>query len=343
MRGLRTAGIVLGIIVLAAVAAVLAPVVYGQVVVRPRVGQGTVQARPRQERAIVQMLLGGHQIGVDIRDLQPSDKSKAESGAVVTNVVKDSPAEKAGVKDGDVITEFDGERVRSAAQFQRLVREQAPGRAAKLVVMRDGKRVDLSVTPQEGTGMGPDTGALAGRLDEMRSLQLDEEQMRTLQERLRQMEERLNEYLRNRQFNFRVEPQDPQQYRFWNNPPPNPEPPNPQNPRWPFSPPPNTPRGQLGVTIQDLTPQLAEYFGVKEGVLISGVQDNSPAEKAGVKAGDVVTSIDGVPVRDRTDLTRDLQRGRSDRTVSLGITRDHKSMTLKVKLDNGWRVVPLHG
>ena len=48
-------------------------------------------------------------------------------------------------------------------------------------------------------------------------------------------------------------------------------------------------RGRLGVGIQELTPQLAEYFGTKDGVLVTSVEPETPAAKAGLKAGDVIT------------------------------------------------------
>ena len=55
-----------------------------------------------------------------------------------------------------------------------------------------------------------------------------------------------------------------------------------------------SPRGRLGVQLNELSPQLAEYFGAPEGgALVAGVTKDSPAEKAGIKAGDVITSING--------------------------------------------------
>ena len=87
------------------------------------------------------------EIGVSIRD---QDTGATSTGAVVDEVRQDSPAAKAGVKAGDVVVEFDGERVRSARHLSRLVEETASGHTVKLAVMRDGKRMDLSVTPEEG-------------------------------------------------------------------------------------------------------------------------------------------------------------------------------------------------
>ena len=99
-------------------------------------------------------ILGGRdvQIGVAIRDLE-GDQARTMSGAVVSDVREDSPAAKAGIKDGDVIVEFDGERVRSARHLSRIVGETAPGRPVKAVVEREGRRVDLQVTPEAGMAL----------------------------------------------------------------------------------------------------------------------------------------------------------------------------------------------
>ena len=96
------------------------------------------------------------EIGVSIRD---QDASATGAGAVVDEVRQDSPAGKAGVKAGDVVVEFDGEHVRSARHLSRLVEETASGHTVKIAVMRDGKRMELSVTPEEGRAawFGADT------------------------------------------------------------------------------------------------------------------------------------------------------------------------------------------
>ena len=94
----------------------------------------------------------GSQIGVTIRDLTDEDlKGKASTGGVaIENVEAESPAEKAGFKAGDIVVEFDGERVRSGRQFTRLVQESATGRTVPAAVVREGQRVALNVLPREG-------------------------------------------------------------------------------------------------------------------------------------------------------------------------------------------------
>jgi S1-C subfamily serine protease len=89
---------------------------------------------------------------------------------------------------------------------------------------------------------------------------------------------------------------------------------------------------RLGVTTGELTDQLASYFGAKAGVLVTAVTDGSAASKAGLKAGDVITSIDGRRVTSREDLIRELRDGSSSDDVSIGIVRDKKETTVKANV-----------
>jgi serine protease Do len=89
---------------------------------------------------------------------------------------------------------------------------------------------------------------------------------------------------------------------------------------------------RLGVDVDPLTDQLAQYFGAKEGVLVRSVADGSPAARSGLKAGDVITSINGQPVRSREDLVRALRDARDDE-LKIGIVRDKKETTVTTKLD----------
>ena len=91
--------------------------------------------------------------------------------------------------------------------------------------------------------------------------------------------------------------------------------------------------GRLGVTIETLDTQLAEYFGVKEGVLVKSVAADSVAAKAGLKAGDVITSVNGRHVYDSSDVTRALDRTETNGDLTIDVTRDKKTQTLKGKLE----------
>jgi serine protease Do len=88
-----------------------------------------------------------------------------------------------------------------------------------------------------------------------------------------------------------------------------------------------SPRG-LGVTVQTLSTQLADYFGAKDGVLVTAVADDSAASRAGIRAGDVITSINGEHVHSSEDLVRSMRDAHDQ--VSIGLVRDKKELTVKV-------------
>jgi Do/DeqQ family serine protease len=93
-------------------------------------------------------------------------------------------------------------------------------------------------------------------------------------------------------------------------------------------------RGWLGVVIQDLTPELAAGFGVKEdaGVLVAEVMKDGPADAAGLKPGDIIVGFGGTPIKDVTDLQKRVAAVEPGRPTPLGVVRDRKSVTLRVKV-----------
>lgn len=93
-------------------------------------------------------------------------------------------------------------------------------------------------------------------------------------------------------------------------------------------------RGYLGVGIQDVDEALAESFGLEKagGVLITDVQDDTPASKAGVKSQDVLVKLDGIDLQDTQDLRNRIAQTIPGTTVVLDIVRDGKPVELKVKI-----------
>lgn len=93
-------------------------------------------------------------------------------------------------------------------------------------------------------------------------------------------------------------------------------------------------RGRMGVTLQNLTPQLAEYFGLKDrsGALITSVREDSPASRAGFKAGDIILAIDGETVEDPDDAMRLIAK-KEEGPVEVRIMRDRREMSLTVTLE----------
>jgi len=91
-------------------------------------------------------------------------------------------------------------------------------------------------------------------------------------------------------------------------------------------------RGYLGLLPADLTPVLQDKLGSKTGALVESVDKGSPAEKGGIKVKDVVTSVDGKPVRSGSELRRVVQRIAPGAAVKVVLIRDKKQMTLTIKL-----------
>ncbi len=225
-------------------------------------------------------------IGVRLSDVEADQVktyklSKAE-GAVVERVNPNSPAATAGLREKDVIVEFDGERVRSASHMTRLITETPAGREVALVVMRDGKRTNLHLKPEAGNGS-------TGWFDPTFGGVIDREQMRQYAE---EAEKAMRDMGRTMMPG----------------------------------------RARLGVSVQQMTPDLAEYFGVKSGVLVTSVARDSAAAKAGLKAGDVITAVDGTSVSTPAELVSALPSGDGQHDVTVTYVRDKQQHSAKVSI-----------
>jgi serine protease Do len=88
--------------------------------------------------------------------------------------------------------------------------------------------------------------------------------------------------------------------------------------------------GRLGVSVEDLSSQLGDYFGAVTGVLVTSVDPDSPAKTAGLKAGDVLTKVDDQSIHDTAELRRLVARRSGE--VTLTLVRDRKELTIKAKL-----------
>jgi serine protease Do len=247
--------------------------------------------------------IGGHsgRIGVSVRDVDDTDTTgQAKTGVVVDDVREGSPAEKAGLKNGDQIVELDGERVRSVRQFTRLVQDTPVGRKVPVVVVRGGQRVTLTVAPERGADWRSEDD-----------------------------------------FSFMTPPEPPEAPR----PPRAPKPPVPPRPPMPFGD--LMPEfgfsyfgggGRLGVMLEDLSDGLSEYFGVKHGALVRSVTEGSVAAKAGIKAGDVITAVNGTTVDEPSDVRHAVDGLGDQADVTIEVMRDRKPQTMKGKLEARERV-----
>jgi serine protease Do len=235
-------------------------------------------------------------LGVYAEDISKENQSKYNLGQVrgvgITRIVKDSPAEKAGLKQGDVILRIDGENVTSVRKLNRVVSEIAPDQSVRVTISRGGSEQELTAT----MGRRPMTNTFSG-------------------------------LLRN----------EPGTWEFKNSPD-----------AWKWDGPSlfkdkdgpfvfsfNGGR-RIGVSTTELTKQLADYFGITggKGVLVTSVSDDGPAAKAGLKAGDVITAIDGEAVDSTGDISR-LINQKKEGEVSITIVRNKSQQTLRVTPTEG--------
>jgi len=93
-------------------------------------------------------------------------------------------------------------------------------------------------------------------------------------------------------------------------------------------------RGWLGVSIQDLTPELADYYGLKDGkgAIVGEVFEGDPADKAGIKAKDVIIEVDGKKIEDSRDLSRMIAEVPVGKKLTVKVLRDGKERTFRVNI-----------
>jgi len=278
-------------------------------------GPVTADQNREQEGSISVTIQGPSWLGIKMQEVTAENvkelKLPAERGVLVTRVVKDSPAEKAGLKVNDVITEFDGQRVEGVMALERMVHEVPSGRSVSITVWRDGSAQTLHAELSAGRGFTREGG--------------------------------------NRMFMM-----GPGEGEFHVEVPPIPEmpemppiPPIPAIQIGPFG----TFRAfgapMLGIDAEDLSGQLGNYFGAPdgEGILVREVMPGTPAEKAGLKAGDVILRVDGNRVRNAEELRSALREkaakasGEADTgkaapvvTADLTVLRAGKQTVLRVEL-----------
>ena len=249
---------------------------------------------------------GGSFLGVQAEDINKENMARYNMrearGVGVTQVLKDSPAEKAGLRKDDVILRFEGDSVTSVRKLTRLVSEVAPDQTVRLAISRSGGEQDVSVT----IGKRDNSMNAFHRLEGLKGF-----------EGMKKFEgmDKLKEL-------HKLFPPDGTGKNVW---------------KW------DSQNGddnlffslgsnrRIGVTTMQLTKQLADYFGIADGkgVLVTGVTDDSPAAKAGLKAGDVIISIDGEKVEAAGDLSRAINK-KKDGDVTLTVIRNKNQRTVTV-------------
>jgi serine protease Do len=173
------------------------------------------------------------------------------TGALVAGVQDGSPAARAGVKAGDIITHYDGQKVATSADLPKLVAATAVGRQVPVTVVREGKKVALNVTVAQMDEPGQPVMAQAEEA-----------------------------------------------------------------------------KGPLGLTVETVTPSIAKELKLSEprGVIVRGVRSGSPAENAGIRAGDVITEVDRQAVADAAQMRRALEKHPKGAPVVVMVRRDGTSL-----------------
>ena len=254
----------------------------------------------------------GSYLGVFLEEVTAERKKELnlseERGAIVMKVVEASPAEKAGLKENDVIVSFNGRRVDSVRELQRLLSETPADRNVSMEVIRGGSNQTIAATLSKrsnsfGMAFGDRNGNFFGQGEEGRK-------------RAEDARKRAEEYFHRDKDGMKLLPPDFGNFSFV------------------------TPGGsqtfrgtRLGITAEALTDQLSEFFGVKDGrgVLVTEVYADSAAAKAGLKAGDVIIAIDDEKVNDVTGLVGAIT-GKGEGAVRVKIMRNHSEQTITVTL-----------
>jgi serine protease Do len=253
---------------------------------------------------------GGSFLGVHAEDVSKENMGRyglrEVRGVGITQVAKDGPAEKAGLKKDDVILRFENESVTSVRKLTRLVSEVAPDQTVRLVISRGGGEQEVAVTigkRNEPMGAFNHLQGLEGFKDFKDFKEL--EGLKGL--------DKLKE--------FRGEMPPGAQVWKWEG-----EGPGKDGMFFAFG-----GGRRIGVSTTQLSKQLADYFGVADGrgVLVTSVADDSPAAKAGIRAGDVITAIDGEKVEAAGDLARGINK-KKDGDVSLTVIRNKNQKTINV-------------
>lgn len=287
---------------------------------------------PQAEISVVQSGGGGY-LGVYLGDVN-EDRAKELNlkeirGVVVGRVEEGSPAAKVGLRENDVILAFNNQRVRNCAHFHRQLIESQPGSEALLGINRGGLLKDVSVTLgqrragfmdersrlfAEVNAMLTSAEDLRGQAEEARKRGDEKELLRLLED-----EKYFRKEAEERRAQIEKELRDGrgQEYPAFRRPS--------------YGGVAN--RHQIGVSVAPLTGQLAKFFNVaRGGVLITEVRAGEAGERAGLKAGDCIDSINGEAVTSAADLNR-LVNQKSPGDLELVIVRDRNEQTVRIKLD----------
>ena len=240
---------------------------------------------------------GGY-LGLSLRE----DTKSNEGGALVEHVVTDSPAAKAGVKDGDVIVGYGGDVVRGPGRVTERLRASKPGDKVIVDVRRDSKVQKLTIELGERPVM-------AWRVRSGDLAPMTEDQQRAMEKSLKSLDETLPGLDRRLGKMKFYAPGRNGMMVFGRHKP------------------------LLGIEMVETTPELREAMGGSKeaGVLVGKVLSGSAAEKGGLKVGDLITAVEGEKVSDVGELSEAIEK-HEGKTVDLDVVRDKRAIHVKAVL-----------
>jgi len=240
-------------------------------------------------------------LGVKLQELTPS-MAKAlqmddESGVMISEIVDDSPAEEAGLEDGDVILEFNGKTISDNDDLVKAVRGTSPGDMVKVVVLRNGKNKSLEVEIGE-------------REDDNLTWVFEDDDMHGSHYKHYGDGEHKVIVMSGDDDDFVWSSGGDVPFGFDND------------------------RGYMGVNLDDLNEQMGEYFGVEDGkgALVTEVVEDSPADKAGLKAGDVIVRLGEKEIDSSSALHKAVADTEPEQQMAVKVMRKGKSKDMSITL-----------
>lgn len=188
-------------------------------------------------------------------ELKEKLQLKDEKGALVADITRDGPAEKAGIKRGDVIISFDGKEIKEMSELPFIVASTPVNKTVLVEVMRGGKKKSIKVK--------------IGELKEQAEAKAEIEE-----------------------------------------------------------------KSDLGMTVEKITPELVRQFGLSErsGLVVVHVENNSPAERAGIRQGDIFVEIDQEPIKELSKYREKLQEYEKGDTILFLVKRKGTTLYLTLKI-----------
>ena len=196
-----------------------------------------------------------------------------DKGVLINGIIDGSPAEKAGLKEGDVIVAFDKDQIDDIDDLRDVMRTKKPGDDVNVVVYRDKDKEKFAVVLTEPQDKDYSYSTVIGK---PKGKTYD------------------------KTYNYYMKKSD---------------------------------QGYLGIFMQDLNDQLGQYFEVNKGVLISKVEEDSPAEEAGLKAGDVIVSVNGNEVSSSGDISAIISDHKKGDKIDIGVVRKGAKKSFTAVLD----------